>query len=208
MTRLTPRQRRFVEEYLIDLNATQAASRAGYKNTSAFKNAHRLLKKPHVRAALDAALEDRAERATIKSHQVVEELAHLAFANMADYVDFSSRGVNVKDIAELPDGAARSIAEVSESKTANGGTIKFKLHDKLRALDALAKHLGLYRDQSGASATGENNNGASSLSETERTHRLVALFDAARTRRDRPAADERSVPVAALDGSADPGADD
>src|SRR5215469_1569992 len=83
---LTPKQSRFVEEYLVDLNGKQAAIRAGYSPKTAEVQASRLLRYAQVQAALKAAMEARSKRTQITADRVVTELAKLAFANLGDYL--------------------------------------------------------------------------------------------------------------------------
>lgn len=86
MRALTPKQARFVEQYLIDLNGTQAAMRSGYSARNADKIASQLLGKTRVAEAIAAALKARSERTQVTADQVVTELAKIGFANMADYM--------------------------------------------------------------------------------------------------------------------------
>ncbi|MEQ8196061.1 MAG: terminase small subunit [Rhodospirillales bacterium] len=137
--RLNARQRRFVEEYLIDLNAEQAARRAGYAEASAQKNGLRLLEHPDVRAALDAAVEARARHEGIVRDQVIAELAAIAFMDPIEIATTALRGP--ADIALLPERARRLIAGWGFDAR---GRFQVKLHAKLPALEALARHLGLF----------------------------------------------------------------
>lgn len=91
---LTLKQERFVEEYLVDLNATAAAIRAGYKETTAAQQGHNLLQKPAIEAAIQAAQAAREERTKITGDQVVSELAKIAFAKADDY--YNDYGLELK----------------------------------------------------------------------------------------------------------------
>jgi phage terminase small subunit len=133
-------QARFVEEYLLDLHATKAAIRAGYSPRSAQVTSSRLLDIPAIQQAIDRAIAKRSKRTEITQDMVVQELAKLAFADMADYVTWGPDGVTVRDLDDLPEGASRAVAEVTNTK--RGGRVK--LHDKKGALDSLAKHLGMF----------------------------------------------------------------
>ncbi len=143
---LTPKQARFVEEYLLDLNATQAAVRAGYSPKTAKQQGQRLLTKVDVQAAVAEAQKARSERTNAEADEVVLELKRLAFSNIRQYVEWGPDGVKLKDSTGLDDAASRCIAEVSETKSEKGGTVKFKLHDKRAALTDLMRHLGLFND--------------------------------------------------------------
>ena len=205
---LRPRQSRFVEEYLVDLNAAQAAIRAGYSARSARKNSYRLLRKTAVREAVAQAMGARSERTQISADQVLREYARLAFSNIADFVDFGPDGVTVRALSEMPRDAARCVAEVSESKTGRGGTTRLKLHDKKGALDALARNLGMFVERhqhTGAGGGPMQVENVPELSDIERLHRIEALLERAGKRRDRQAADRGDAGVDAAQGAADRG---
>ncbi len=144
--KLTPRQARFVDEYLIDLNATQAAIRAGYSRKTAQEQGSRLLSNVMVAAAIEKAIAERAERSGIEADQVLEELGRIAFANAGDYFDWGPDGVSLLDKGDLTEAQRSVVAEVSQTKTKEGGTIRLKLHDKQAALVNLGRHLGLFTD--------------------------------------------------------------
>lgn len=142
---MTPRQERFVEEYLVDLNATQAAIRAGYSAHSAGGNAYALLKRPEVRAAVERGRACLSRNTKVTAERVLQEYAALAFSDLRDVADWGPDGVVPKAAGALSVDAAKAVAEVSDSRTKTGsGSVKVKLHDKKGALDALARHLGLF----------------------------------------------------------------
>jgi phage terminase small subunit len=144
---LTVKQQQFVLEYLIDLNATQAAIRAGYSAKTAYSQGQRLLKNVEVNAAIDAAKAERAERTKLNGDMVVTELAKLGFSNMRRFTKWGPNGVTLKDSDELSDEDAAAVAEVSETTTLVGGTVKFKLYNKKHALDSLGRHFGIFKGQ-------------------------------------------------------------
>lgn len=141
-------QRAFVREYPIDLNATQAAIRAGYSEKNPRQAGSELLSNLNVQAAIEIAMRLRAERTNITQDKVLRELAKLAFSNMRKFSTWGPNGVKPIDSNTLSDDDASCVAEVSETVTENGGSIKFRLHDKVAALDKLGRHLGLW-DKSG-----------------------------------------------------------
>jgi len=151
---LTEKQKAFVQEYLIDLNAKAAAVRAGYSEKTAEQIGYQQLQKPAVRAAIQKAMELRARRTEITADRVLQELAKIGFAQLGDFVEFGPEEVvirrkkgkvitatvntvRVKPSSEV-DGSV--LSEVSQ--TVNG--IKVKQHDKIKALELLGKHLGLF----------------------------------------------------------------
>lgn len=140
---MTPKHRLFVTEYLVDLNATQAAIRAGYAPGSASHTGSRLLRRPEIAAAIDAGKRARAAKLDISADRILLELARIAFADIRDYATVGPDGLTLTPTTELTAAQTAAIAEVTESKTSRGGTIRFKLHDKLSALNALARHTGM-----------------------------------------------------------------
>lgn len=140
--RLHPRHQQFVDEYLVDFNATQAAIRAGYKADNADASAYLLLRRPDVAAALEPALSQRKERMQITAERVLIEYARLAFADMRRVADWGPSGMELLPKEKLSDIDAAAIKEISP--TANKGKGNVKLYDKKAALDALARHLGLF----------------------------------------------------------------
>lgn len=151
---LTPKQARFVAEYLIDLNAAAAARRAGYSERTADRIGHENLRKPEIAAAVSEAQADRARRTEITQDRVLQELARIGFADIRRVMEWDRESVRFVPSAELGDDAALAIAEVSsETKTFTGdaGTevtvkLRMKLCDKLGALEKLGKHLGMFKD--------------------------------------------------------------
>ena len=139
---LTDRQRCFVEEYLIDLNGTQAAIRAGYAEAGAAVEAHRLLRNAKIAAAISGAL---VERTDVTQARIVDELAKIAFANAGDFFKWGPDGIEVVNSDQLTDDQKSIISEVSQTKTKDGGTIRVKMADKLTALEKLGKAVGMFR---------------------------------------------------------------
>jgi phage terminase small subunit len=90
----------------------------------------------------------------VSADQVIEELSRIAFARMSDVVDWGPHGVRVRDLTELPDDARAAVAEVRQTETERGAQVSVKLHDKLAALDKLARHLGMYDRGPGDRADG------------------------------------------------------
>lgn len=154
MANLNEKQKRFVQEYMVDLNATQAAKRAGYSEKTAYSMGQRLLKKVEIQAALQKAKIDRQKRVEITADRVLEELAAIAFANGTDYATVNRNGlVRIIPTSDLSDEQRKAVASIKEGQY---GT-EVKTFDKLRALEMLGKHLGMF-DNHGASTDPEENN--------------------------------------------------
>ncbi|MFA7327353.1 MAG: terminase small subunit [Candidatus Kapaibacterium sp.] len=157
---LTPRQARFVGEYLIDLNATQAAIRAGYSAKTAEQQGPRLLGNVGVSAAIEAAVKDREKRTEITQDKVLRELAKIGFADIRKVVRWGAtelrvsgadeagatevhHGLALVGADEIDDETAAAISEISEGRDG----LKVKLHDKRAALVDIGRHLGMFKDK-------------------------------------------------------------
>lgn len=135
----------FVDQYLIDLNAGQAWQRArGGQGSieSAYVQACRALQQPNVIRILNERREAKRKRAEISQDRVVAEIAKVAFADMGIYAAWGESGVILKNSETMSDDQRVVVKKISEGKF--GATIE--LHDKLKALEMLGRHLGLFKD--------------------------------------------------------------
>ena len=153
---LSEQHKRFVAEYLVDQNATGAYRRSGYtaKGHSAEVNAERLLRNAEVRAAIDAGLAETLNRLDVTREKVLKELARIAFGDRRKVMSWGPAGVTLIDSAALDEDDAALVAEVSETISATGGSIKMKTHDKVKALELLGRHLALFTDKSEVTGAG------------------------------------------------------
>lgn len=163
--KLTAKQKRFVDEYLVDLNATQAAIRAGYSAKRADAIGYENLRKPVIAAAIGEMQMKRAERTGITQDRVLNELARVAFGDPRKVMSWGPRGVTLINSTTLTDDEAAMVSEASETITAGGGSVKLKLNDKLRALEMLGRHLGMFTDK--MEISGELSNPFAGLSTDE-----------------------------------------
>ena len=147
VTDMTNKQKRFCEEYLIDLNATQAAIRAGYSTESAASIGSENMQKPEIRARIDKSIAEQSKRTGVNADRVVRELARVALANADDIIDASTATLK-KDVSR-DDTAAIASVRVKTIPTADGPGVEreIKLHDKLKALEQLGRHLGMFTDK-------------------------------------------------------------
>ena len=143
---LTPKQQRFVEEYLIDLNGTQAAIRAGYATDSADVEGSRLLGNANVRARIDVALAERSKRTGVNAEIVIQELARIALVNPINVIDPETGEIKAGSIDDL---AAIASVKVKITPTKNGDIVEreVRMADKIKALELLGKHLGTFIDR-------------------------------------------------------------
>ena len=144
LKQLPPQRRRFVQEYLVDVNGTQAAIRAGYSEKTAKIQASQLLTYLNVSQAIEAGHQRLAELVKVRQYEVVREFRRIGFADMRDFSKWGSGGVKLTDSEKLTPEQTACVAEVSQTITENGGSIKFRLHSKVDALNSLAKHLGMF----------------------------------------------------------------
>lgn len=144
---LNPKQARFVEEYLLDLNAKQAAIRSGYAVGSAEVTGSKLLSNAKVRARVDEAMAARSVRTGVNQDRIVRELARIAFANAPDVIN--AEDATVKSDAAADDTAVIASVRVKIIPGKNGDGIEreIKLHDKTKAIELLGKHLGMFVDR-------------------------------------------------------------
>ena len=156
MARLTKKNEAFCDEYLIDLNATQAAIRAGYSVESAGSIGSELLQKPEIRARIDKAMAERSRRTGIKADRVLRELARVAFVDPSQVIDLNTAEVK-------PDAIKDDLAAIAGMKVKyvphkdfdeDGEPIieqaierEVRLADKLKALELCGKHLGMFADK-------------------------------------------------------------
>ena len=164
MAKLTEKQQKFCDEYLIDLNATQAAIRAGYSSNTANEQGARLLAKVSVQNYIQERKQDRIERTEITQDMVLNELANIAFSNIADYVKvvekeavIDGKKIKYKTVdATLTDNLSeeqkKALSVIKEGK--NG--LEIKMNDKVRALELLGKHLGMWTEKVEVTEKAEN----------------------------------------------------
>ena len=144
--KLTDKQWRFVEEYLIDLNATQAAIRAGYSAKTASEQGARLLANVSIQQAISERMAERSKRTGVNQDRVVLELAKIAFVRMTDVVDSNGR---IRSDAAPDDLSCIESIKYKESDNEYGGSVEreVKIGSKLKALELLGKHLGMWNDK-------------------------------------------------------------
>lgn len=151
---LTPKQARFVEEYLVDLNATQAAIRAGYSRDTAHSIGHENLSKPEIQAALSESMAERSQRTEITADRVLRELAKIGFS---DIRQMFTEGGGLRRVECLDDEAAAALSSVEVVTRRVPGSdrddpeyenvTKIKLWDKRAALVDIGRHLGMFNDK-------------------------------------------------------------
>lgn len=144
---MTEKQKLFCLEFIKSKNATRSAIKAGYsKKTAAFIGSENL-KKPYIKKFIAERLKKQADRIELSADNVLEEYRRLAFSNLTDYTDKDGK-IDAKTLKSLPREISAAIASLeTEKREFETGTVtntKFKLFNKIAALDALARHFGLF----------------------------------------------------------------
>lgn len=157
---MTPKQKRFVDEYLVDLNATAAAKRAGYNPKTAYSIGQENLTKPEIQSAIQEAKANRQKRTEITQDMVIAELAKLGFFDIRKLFDRDGKPL---DVIQLDGDTAAALVGLDVQDVADpdgafvGYVKKYKMADKIRALELLGKHLGVFASGGSAAAAEENN---------------------------------------------------
>ena len=139
--KLSDRERQFVNEYLVDFCANRAARRAGL--TAQKSKGYQIKRRKAVAAAIEKAIAERSKRTQITADRVLREYARIAFADVRAFTRPGEQGrTDLKAVAGLSDDEAAAVSEIAPASRGKG--VKLKLHDKKQALDALARHLGLF----------------------------------------------------------------
>lgn len=156
MKPLSLKQLRFIEEYLIDQNATQAYLRAGYRVSEkvAAINAHNTLKNPKIAAEIKTRLDRKLRKLEISSDSVLQGIARLAYANIADFLKFDAAGNPALALDQVPRELLAAITELRFDEVLEGSgkdvvtvrKVKIKLADQGANLERLGRYLKLFSD--------------------------------------------------------------
>lgn len=145
--KLTPKQQRFADEWLIDMNGTAAAIRAGYSVKSAEVTASKLLRNPKVRAYIDQRMAELSRRTGVTQERIIRELARIAFVNPPDVVDMDE--ARIMATATEDDTAAIASVKVKRipGEAGEGVEREIRFADKIKALELLGKRFGMWLDR-------------------------------------------------------------
>jgi len=150
MDELTPKIKRFCEEYIKDLNGTQAAIRAGYSEKTANEQSSQLLAKLNVKNYIAELKKNLSDKNEGLAQQVIDELKKLGFSNIQDYIEEENE---IKDLTKINRDKAAAVESIKKTVTEFSGAgeasgkktcIQFKLYDKIAALEKLGRHLGIF----------------------------------------------------------------
>jgi len=154
---ITDRMKKFVDEYLVDFNATQAAIRAGYSPDTANEQGSQLLARPDIRELVAEGQKEVMERTQTFQDNAVDELKIVGFSDLADFLTVKEGGiVEQKSFDQLTKEQTKCIKKIKQvvrsTHAADGSllhqtaTLEIELHDKLKALELLGRHLGMFND--------------------------------------------------------------
>lgn len=173
---MTESQKRFCDEYLIDLNATRAY-KVAYpnckKDDSARVNSSRLLTNANIQEYISEKVKEREKRTEVTQDMVIQELSRIAFLDIRKLYNESGGLKNIQDIDEETIKAISSLETLEEydgygeDKEQIGNTQKVKLLDKLKALELLGKHLGMFKEKVDVNHSGNLKNPFEGLSTEE-----------------------------------------
>lgn len=168
---LTEKQKRFADEYLIDLNATRAY-KVAYPNCKKDKTAaqagSRLLRNVEVKDYIEKRIKERERRTEITQDMILKELAAIAFTDITEIVNTDGEEVYIKPTATLSDMKKKAISSIKQTKDG----IEIKFHDKEKALEMLGRHLGMFKDKVEVSGDMKVNNPYAELT-TEDLKKLI-----------------------------------
>jgi phage terminase small subunit len=146
---LNPLEERFALAYLVTGNAAEAARRAGLKVVQAKTGGCKMLQRPHVAAFIEAERAASIERTRIDVDRVRREFARIAFTDIADFMAWDEEGnVALRASSDISPDDRAAIVELKVKRGKHGVNARVKLHDKQRALDSLARLMGLYGKKS------------------------------------------------------------
>ena len=152
---INPKQEKFCREYIIDLNATQAAIRAGYSEKTARQVGSENLSKPYIADRIAELQKEAFERCDLDADYVLKKFKKIADDDIANYLSFGMEGEQM--VIKLKDSADIDTWNISEISMGKDGQFKFKTHCKDNALLQLGKHLNLFTDKIDVNVSGDVN---------------------------------------------------
>ena len=138
MSRLTPKQKAFCQQYLIDLNGKQAAIRAGFSARTAEFQASRLLSFVKVQKYLQKLQAEARKRTDITKDEILSELTSILRAKISDFLNFDGKKIQFKDFATLPESKIKAVESIKETRHG----IELKIHGKAWTIERICRILG------------------------------------------------------------------
>lgn len=178
MADFTDKQKQFCKEYVVDLNATQAALRAGYSEKTARQIGQRLLTKVDIQAEIQRLKKLRASKVEVTADFVLKQLVDIATTNITDVVNVINRPISMEDgsVINVPYLAVKNTEELTEAQKSAIASIKqgkngleIKMHDKVTTLKLIGDHLGMFAAQRDAAVETESDGFIEALKEGAKT---------------------------------------
>lgn len=141
MEQLTEKQRIFIDEYLVDFNATRSAIKAGYSKSSARAIGSENLTKPNIREEIEKRTSQASDNCYLTRERIINEIASIAFDDISNYMDFGDDGD--KPFALLKDSTLIDTKNISEISIGKDGQVRFKMYCRDTALYKLAEYLNI-----------------------------------------------------------------
>jgi phage terminase small subunit len=140
---LSPQQELFVRQYVLDLNATKSALRAGYNKKNARQQGSYLLSKPDIQAAIKARIERRFEKVDVQADEVLRKIRNWAFTDLSGVIEVRGGRTFISDTTVLTEDQMACISEIKQ--TAEG--IQVKLISREKMIELLGRHMGMFTDK-------------------------------------------------------------
>ena len=166
MNKLTIKQKKFADEYIISGNATEAATKAGYSEKTAYSSGQRLLKKVEITEYIRKRQEEERKKYDIRKEDIISEYAAIGFNDVSEFISIKGRRVIIKSTDDLSPQQRRAISSIKKTKFG----IEVTFYDKPKALDSLCRILGFNEDK--ITVQGEINNPLQGLT-TEDLKKLI-----------------------------------
>lgn len=136
----------FCNEYIVDFNGTQAALRSGYAKSSAKVTAHNLLQREEIQARIKQLIQKTLNNVGITAERVLKEYEAIAFSDIRDYLNDDFTFKNLNEVKQTNIIASIEVNHVTFGENGVKKQIKFRLYDKMKALDSLANYLGILKE--------------------------------------------------------------
>lgn len=175
--KLNPQQEKFIRHYYLNGHVTKAAKFAGYSEKTAYSIGSNLLKKVEIIAALQELEDATKNRYKALEHKIVGELESIAFFDLTQCMEVNKNGEVVfkSDFTKLPVRIRRALSSYTENTSQFGDSKTFKAHDKMRALDMLGKHIGMWKEKE-KDAGSDSGDGSNRETVTQRVNRLFGEY--------------------------------
>ena len=166
MNKLTIKQKKFADEYIISGNATESAIKAGYSDKTAYSSGQRLLKNVEVKEYIQKRQEEERKKHEIRKEDIISEFAAIGFNDITEFISIKGRRVIIKSTDDLTPQQRKAVSSIKKTKFG----IEVTFYDKPKALDSLCRILGFNEDK--LTIQGEINNPLKGLT-TEDLKKLI-----------------------------------